>query len=271
MRLTPQGPKRLLFLNTPCASNNYASTYLGLPLGATFKSVEAWDIIEERIRIILTMWKRIYISKGGKMILIRSTLASLPIYFMSLFPIPRSVRMRFEWIQRKFLWGGSMLERRPHLVNWEVVCQDKKSGGLGIKKLSILNKALLCKWSWCFMQETNALWNILIRVKYGEDQGGWCTKMVRAGHGVGVWKELRKGWELVVGKMVFVVGNGSRVLSWKDKWCGSMALCDAFLNLFVVAAHKDVVIKEMWSPDEGGGCWNPHFFLDPSMIENWRK
>ena len=47
---------------------------------------------------------------------------------------------------------------------------------------------------------TNALWNILIRVKYGEDQGGWCTKMVRVGHGVGVWKELRKGWELVVGK-----------------------------------------------------------------------
>ena len=34
-----------------------------------------------------------------------------------------------------------MLERRPHLVNWEVVCQDKNSGGLGIKKLSILNKA----------------------------------------------------------------------------------------------------------------------------------
>ena len=60
-----------------------------------------------------------------------------------------------------------MLERRPHLVNWEVVCQDKNSGGLGIKKLSILNKALLCKWSWRFMQETNALWNILIRVSMG--------------------------------------------------------------------------------------------------------
>ena len=86
--------------------------------------------------------------------------------------------------------------------------------------------------------------------------------MVRASHGVGVWKELRKGWELVVGKMVFVVGNGSRVLSWKDKWCRSMDLCDAFLNLFVIAAHKDVVIKEMWSPDEGGGCWNP-LFLRP--------
>ena len=64
--------------------------------------------------------------------------------------------------------------------------------------------------------------------------------MVRASHGVGVWKELRKGWELVVGKMVFVVGNGSRVLSWKDKWCRSMDLCDAFLNLFVIACHDPI-------------------------------
>ena len=66
--------------------------------------------------------------------------------------------------------------------------------------------------------------------------------------------------------MAFEEGNGSRVLFWKDKWCGSMALCDAFPNLFVVVAHKDVVIKEMWSLDERGGCWNPHF-LRP--FNNW--
>ena len=44
------------------------------------------------------------------------------------------------------------------------------------------------------------------------------------------------------------------MLFWKDKWCGLMALCDAFPNLFVVVvAQKDVVIKEMWSSDERGG------------------
>ena len=51
---------------------------------------------------------------------------------------------------KDFLWGEATLERR-YLVNWEVVCRDKKSGGLRIKKLSILTKALLCKWSWHFM------------------------------------------------------------------------------------------------------------------------
>ena len=89
---------RLAPFKTMCKVGSLPSSYLGLPLGVAFKVVEAWDRIEERIRRRLAMWKRIYISKGGRIILIRSTLPSLPIYFMSLFPIPRSIRMRFEWI-----------------------------------------------------------------------------------------------------------------------------------------------------------------------------
>ena len=70
------------------------STYLGMPLGAPFKCAVAWDGIVERFRKRLTMWKRQYISKGGRITLIRSTLSNLPIYFMSIFQLPRVVRMR---------------------------------------------------------------------------------------------------------------------------------------------------------------------------------
>ena len=38
--------------------------------------------------------------------------------------------MRLEKIQRDFLWGGGVLEKRPHLVKWVVVCSHKKKGGL---------------------------------------------------------------------------------------------------------------------------------------------
>ena len=34
------------------------STYLGMPLGAPFKSVAAWNGIEERFHKRLAMWKR---------------------------------------------------------------------------------------------------------------------------------------------------------------------------------------------------------------------
>ena len=70
------------------------STYLGMPLGAPFKSVGAWDGVEERFRKRLAMWKRQYISKGGRITLIRSTFSNFSIYFMSIFQLPRVVRMR---------------------------------------------------------------------------------------------------------------------------------------------------------------------------------
>ena len=98
----------------------------------------------------LALWKRQFISKGGRITLIRSTLASTPIYLMSLMCMPRVVRLRLEKIQRDFLWGGGALEKRPHLVKWDVVRSHKMKGGLGIRNFSILNRALLCKWSWRF-------------------------------------------------------------------------------------------------------------------------
>ena len=82
----------------------------------------------------LAQWKRQYISKGGRITLIKSTMASLPIYNMSLFRMPKSVANRLEKLQRDFLWGGGSLERKVHLINWEVVCTQKEKGGLGIGK-----------------------------------------------------------------------------------------------------------------------------------------
>ena len=76
---------------------------------------------------------------------------------MSLFRMPRQVRLRLEQIQRGFLWGGGNLEKKPHLVKWSTVCSDRKMGGLGIKSLAILNKALLCKWIWRFANERESL------------------------------------------------------------------------------------------------------------------
>ena len=105
------------------------------------------------------------------MTLIRSTLLNLPIYLMSLLRMSSSVRQRLEHIQRDFLWGGGNLERKPHLVRWELMCLSKKKGGLGIKCLSTLNKTLLCKWNWLFVNEREALWNQMIRGKYREERG----------------------------------------------------------------------------------------------------
>ena len=58
--------------------------------------------------------------------------------------------------------------------------------------LSMLNKALLCKWSWHFIEERGVLRKKVTSGKYGEDERGWSSREMRHGHGVGLWKAIRK-------------------------------------------------------------------------------
>ena len=116
-------------LELGCKVGAFPSSHLGLCLGAPYKSVVVWDGVDERFRKRLVTWKRQY----------------MPIYVMSLLCIPRVVRLRLKQIQKDFLWGEGALVRKPHLVKWVVVCLDKSKGVLGVRCLSILNRALLCK------------------------------------------------------------------------------------------------------------------------------
>ena len=118
--------------------------YLGLPLGATHKEETIWNLVLEKIERRLARWKMMYLSKGGKVTLIKNTLSSLPTFFLSLCPIPVKVANYMEKLQRDFLWSGIDALKIP-LVEWAKVCMSMHNGGLGIWWLRIFNSALLGK------------------------------------------------------------------------------------------------------------------------------
>ena len=95
-------------------------TYLGLPLGENFMSKSIWCPILEKMECKLAGWQRMYLSKGGRVTLIKSTLLSLPTYFLSLFPMPVSVALRIDKISERFFveWNGGGEGKKFHLVNW---------------------------------------------------------------------------------------------------------------------------------------------------------
>ncbi|RVW76360.1 putative ribonuclease H protein [Vitis vinifera] len=104
--------------------------------------------------------------------------------------------VRLEKIQRDFLWGGGTLAHKPHLVRWNLVCLEKRKGGLGVRNLSLMNNALLCKWNWRFANERDALWRSVISLKYGVEEGGWCTRDVMGRNeclGFEVWNPVGDG------------------------------------------------------------------------------
>lgn len=82
-------------------------TYLGLPLGAKASSLVIWNPVIERLNRKFLGWSGQYLSKGGKLTLIKNVLASMPIYFLSLFQTPKMVTNQIKRIKRNFLWGSS--------------------------------------------------------------------------------------------------------------------------------------------------------------------
>jgi hypothetical protein len=133
-----------------CRVGDLPMSYLGMPLGASFKAFSVWNPILENIVRKLAGWKKLYLSKGRRLILLKSMLSSLPTYFLSLFTIPKHVAKRIEKIQRNFLWGGLGDGFKHHLVGWNTVCRPIANGGLGIRKAVVTNRALLGKWLWRF-------------------------------------------------------------------------------------------------------------------------
>ena len=91
----------------------------------------------------------------------------------------------------------------------------------------------------------------MIRGKYGEDKGGWCSREVREAHGVGLWKGIRMDWELVGTRILFIVGNGRRVRFWRDRWCGDSPLC--VFSLFALSIDKEAWVADIWGPLAEGG------------------
>ncbi|KAJ9673913.1 hypothetical protein PVL29_023454 [Vitis rotundifolia] len=181
---------------------------------------------------------------------------------MSLFRMPKIAARRLEKLQKDFLWGGGRLERKIHLINWEVVCTQKEKGGVGIRKIDLLNKALLGKWIWRFAFERDILWKKVIGVKYGQEGFGWRTNKACRTFRVGVWKEILKEANWCWDNMMFKVGKGTRISFWTDHWCGNAALSHNFPQLFAVAVHRKATVKDVWDSSLGQGGWNLRFSRD---------
>ena len=135
-----------------CSVGNWPIKYLGLPLGGNPTRKTFWEPVVTKVAKRLDRWKRAFLSRGGRLTLIRSVLSSLPKYYLSLFKLPQGIADTLEKLMRDFLWGGDN-DSSCHLVRWEEVIKPKHKGGLEIGNLILRNKSLLVKWLWRFTRE----------------------------------------------------------------------------------------------------------------------
>lgn len=115
---------------------------------------------------------------GGRVTLIKFVLSSIPINVLSCFICPSAVLKKIKRIRYDIMWNDKVEKRKYHMVSWNVVSQPIACGGLGIRSLFTVNKALIGKWSWRLGDVTEGLWRRIIGEKYianhrGAHGSGW--------------------------------------------------------------------------------------------------
>uniref|UniRef100_A0A2N9H9H6 Reverse transcriptase zinc-binding domain-containing protein n=1 Tax=Fagus sylvatica TaxID=28930 RepID=A0A2N9H9H6_FAGSY len=116
------------------------------------------------------------------------------------------------------------------------------SGGLGVRKVEVFNRALLGKWLWKFGREDTHLWRRVIAAKYGLDCGGWMTKKPTGTHGCSLWKGIFSSWDFFNQQVELVAGLGIRIRFWYDNWCGEVPFKARFPLLFACSTSRTTSI-----------------------------
>ncbi|CAJ2656714.1 unnamed protein product [Trifolium pratense] len=175
---------------------------------------------------------------------------------------PKCVIKNLVRIQRNFLWGGGIEDKKLCWVKWEHVCLPKEQGDLGVKNLELFNVALLSKWKWRGIVEKDAIWYDLLHYRYGflptvllckdiksvgSKDSLWWRDVISAG------ESLKPGW--FRSNISCVVGNGTDVSFWNTKWCGNSSFAELFPNLFKKELWQNSVIANKVITSNEGLVW----------------
>ncbi|KAK3224610.1 hypothetical protein Dsin_004472 [Dipteronia sinensis] len=258
-----------------CRDASFSINYLGLPLGSNHGTKAFWNLVIAKIESRLAPWKKKFLSKGGRLVLIKSVLSSIPTYYMSVFRMPVGVAQKIEKLQRSFLWGDGTEKRKLHAVDWTTVCKSKKKGGLGISRMLDKNFGLLFKWVWRFGHDGSSLWKKVVCAKYGVEEKrllwDWQSLSVASFFVIAVANVIKGGSRsttVFLKGVKVVVGNGYNVRLWQDVMIEGHSLNEAFPRIHVLAIEKSGFLSDFGQWQDQKWVWldTIAWDLNPSVL-----
>ncbi|KAK2634048.1 hypothetical protein Ddye_028840, partial [Dipteronia dyeriana] len=88
--------------------------YLGLPSFSSRNKLQLFRDLKERIWRKICGWRGKLLSTGGKEILIKVVIQSIPTYSMGLFQLPISLLNDLHRMFNRFLWGSTETNLKLH-------------------------------------------------------------------------------------------------------------------------------------------------------------
>ncbi|KAL5559027.1 hypothetical protein UlMin_035238 [Ulmus minor] len=142
------------------------SCYLGLPMFRTNKRND-FNFLVECLDSKLAGWKSRLLSKASRLTLIKSVALAMPIYAMHTSRIPKAICAKLDARIRRFWWGSKEQNARSLcLKGWDDLCVPKAYGGLGLRRMSAMNEAVLAKWGWDLLTGKRSQCLLFLQGKY---------------------------------------------------------------------------------------------------------
>jgi len=92
-----------------CNVGSIPFVYLGMPIGGNVRHLSFWEPLINLIKARLSGWKSKHLSLGGRLVLLKSVLSSLPVYALSFFKAPAGIVSSIESILNCFFFGGGVM------------------------------------------------------------------------------------------------------------------------------------------------------------------
>jgi hypothetical protein len=81
--------------------------------------------------------------------------------------------------------------------------------------------------------------------KFGSSCGMWCSNEPRGSLGLGLWKNIRRGWGKFSSHTKFEVRDCSNVDFWHNLWCGDKALKEGLPVCYMVLLARRMLLQRL--------------------------
>jgi hypothetical protein len=115
-----------------CPVGVFPIKYLGIPLHYEKLRKEDLQPLVDKIVKRIAGWRGKLLSYAGRIVLIKTCLASIPVYLLSFFKFPKWALDIINSHMANFLWDDYEGHGKIHLANWRLVNMSKKDRGLGV-------------------------------------------------------------------------------------------------------------------------------------------
>ncbi|KAF3666327.1 hypothetical protein FXO37_10616 [Capsicum annuum] len=212
-------------------------TYLGSPIFVGRKKVWYFNDIAVRASNKVMGWHSKTLSVGGKAVMIKVVLSSVPLHIISVIQPPKTTIKYMEKVMENFFWGDTQGKNKHHWLKWSDLCYPTKEGEVGFKSIQNSCDAFAAKNWWNF-RTGNSLLKSFLEAKY-------CKRLhpvARKGRPdqSHTWRRLMNIKDKCETHMIWKIVKGNLSFRW-DNWSGKGSIAK---HLHLVHKSKNTKVAD---------------------------